>query len=107
VFAYDTTCIDEGVSPLTGFLLYEDVTDPDTDERMFVERMMWVYPTYRGKDVAAELLREWEFCAASAGVTKLVAGASLPNPESARTAYEKAGFTSQFSFHKRLEQENV
>lgn len=86
----------------SGFLLFNEAKDPDTGKLFFIERMLWVRPTFRNGRVSARLLRDWEELARKRGNVTLCAGASLPNPENARAAYERAGFRTTFSFQKEI-----
>jgi len=86
-----------------GFLLWVEVSDPDTQEVMWIERMLWVRPGARGGIHAARILARWERKAEAVGYpVTLIAGASLKNPDIARRLYAGSGFQVTYGFKKRI-----
>ena len=85
-----------------GFIQWEEVDDPDTGERIAMERMLWVDKDARGKKIADTLIERWETTVRLRGIKTLIAGARLSNPEAAKNAYERAGFRTTFNFEKDI-----
>lgn len=86
-----------------GFLQWVEVADPDTQEVMWIERMLWVRPEARGTTAAAWLIHQWAGRARRAGrPISLVAGASIADPEIARRLYQGLGFNVTYGFKKRI-----
>ena len=62
-----------------GFLLWQEVRDPDTGEFHWIERMLWVRPDMRGSDCSRRILARWERrTELFSDPVNLVAGGSLP-----------------------------
>ena len=85
-----------------GFIQWEEVDDPDTGERIAIERMLWVDADARGNRIADLLLERWETTVRKRGIKTLIAGARLSNPEAAKSAYERSGFRTTFNFEKDI-----
>lgn len=86
-----------------GFLLFVRSTDQDTGMTYWIERMLWVDPKHRGERVGSRLLDIWvQRALRSEYKVTLHAGASLDNPEIAKSIYEAQGFKTTYSFQKEI-----
>lgn len=88
---------------IIGFLLYERASDEDTGTDFWFERMLWVDPKYRGERVGSRLLDVWQLRAdKTQRPLTLHAGASLGDPEIAKSIYEAQGFKTTYAFQKEI-----
>ena len=90
-----------------GFLCFERHREPDTNRRLWIERMLWVDPEWRSMGMAQNLLLHWQERAVEVSnfygePIILHAGATLPNPEAARHVYEGSGFRTTYAFQKEI-----
>lgn len=88
---------------IIGFLLFVRSTDQDTGTDFWIERMLWVDSDYRGERVGSRMVDTWvQRASRSHRRVTLHAGASLGNPEVAKSIYEALGFRTTYAFQKEI-----
>jgi GNAT superfamily N-acetyltransferase len=88
---------------IIGFLFFVHSHDDDTGMTFWIERMLWVDPEYRGERVGSRLLDIWMQRAKRLNTPiTLHAGASLGDPEIAKSIYEAQGFKTTYAFQKEI-----
>lgn len=88
---------------IIGFLLFVRTWDEDTGTPFWIERMLWVDPEYRGERLGSRMLDTWvQRASRSERKVTLHAGASLGDPEIAKSIYEAQGFKTTYAFQKEI-----
>lgn len=92
----------EPFGDVIGYFAFVITSNPDTLERVMVERMLYVSKAHRGSTCAVRLLNAAEYHAKTKDCDAILAGSSLNCNDLARRLYEARGFKTNYTFRKDI-----